>query len=294
MKKCTAVLLGILGMAATLSAGDIPVKTGDKVAFLGDSITRFGNDADGYLTMTMEGLSAIGIEAKKIPVGVGGNTSGDMLRRIERDVLSKKPQFMVLSCGVNDVWHQFKKPPAGMTKAEYEEGVLNGFRKNVTEILDKAAATNIKVIVMTATMISENLLDSNNIKLADYNKFLRETAAARGCILVDQGLAMQQAVAAYQKRFPRQKQNYLTTDGVHMNALGNKLMALTLLKGLGLDTAQMTRATAAIDALKINMSVTVRISDYEFLSGKALEKNLPLNDYAGELFKEPLNKIGVK
>ncbi len=34
-----------------------------------------------------------------------------MLARLDEAVISKKPQWMTLSCGVNDVWH-FKTPKA--------------------------------------------------------------------------------------------------------------------------------------------------------------------------------------
>ena len=40
-----------------------------------------------------------------MPAGISGHKSDQMLARLDKDVLSKKPQWMTLSCGVNDVWH---------------------------------------------------------------------------------------------------------------------------------------------------------------------------------------------
>ncbi len=285
MMKYIAMLFVVLG-AGLLAAGEIPVKSGETIAFLGDSITRYGDQQDGYLTMTMAGLKAIGIDAKKIGAGVGGNKSDNMLKRVDKDVISKKPQWMVLSCGVNDVWHQSKRPPAGID--------LESYKKNITEIVEKAQAADIKVIIMTATMITENAADGRNAKLAEYNAFLREIATAKGCIFVDQHQAMQDAVTACRKRFPDQKKNFVTTDGVHMNPLGNKTMAVTLLKALGLDAEQLAKAEQAIAGLKTSQSVTMTVSDYEFLNDKANEKKVSFSDCAGELFQETMKKEKAK
>src|SRR5690349_17494201 len=92
-------------LTGTLQAGEIAVKDGQKIAFLGDSITQGGTGPDGYVTLTIRGLEANGVKATAIPAGISGHKSNDMLARLERDVLSKKPDWMTLSCGVNDVWH---------------------------------------------------------------------------------------------------------------------------------------------------------------------------------------------
>ena len=57
------------------------------------------------MKLVIAGLAANGVEVEAAPAGIGGHKSNDMLARLERDVLSKKPQWMTLSCGVNDVWH---------------------------------------------------------------------------------------------------------------------------------------------------------------------------------------------
>ncbi len=285
MKKHMAFLFAALGMAA-LAAGEIPVKNGETIAFLGDSITRYGDQQDGYLTMTVAGLKAVGVDVKKIGAGVGGNKSDNMLKRVDKDVIAKKPQWMVLSCGVNDVWHQSKRPPAGID--------LDSYKKNITEIIEKVQAADIKVIVMTATMLTENAADGRNARLAEYNAFLREIATAKNCIFIDQNQAMRDTVASFQKRFPDRKTNFVTTDGVHMNPRGNKMMAVTLLKGLGLDAGQLAKAEQAIAELATAQAVTMSVNDYEILSGKANEKNVPFSEFAGELFRETMKKENTR
>src|SRR5208283_3105429 len=100
------VLASLLCAFAQTATAEILVKTSEKVAFLGDSITAQGwGDPAGYIRLVVAGLAANGVEVVPVPAGVGGHKSNDMLARLDNDVLSKKPQWMTLSCGVNDVWH---------------------------------------------------------------------------------------------------------------------------------------------------------------------------------------------
>jgi lysophospholipase L1-like esterase len=142
-----------------------------------------------------------------------------MLARLEKDVLSKKPDWMTLSCGVNDVWHGAK-------------GVkLEDYKKNITAIVDQAQAAGVKVMILTSTMIKEDQANDLNKKLAPYNEFLRKLAAEKKCLLADLNSEMQEALKAFPAYAPKGKQ--LTGDGVHMNAEGNKMMARGILKAFG-------------------------------------------------------------
>ena len=85
------------------ASGDILVKQGESIAFLGDSITQEGWDYPyGYVRLVMQGLEAQGLKVTPIPAGVSGDTSARMLSRTD-GVLSKKPTWMTLSCGFNDM-----------------------------------------------------------------------------------------------------------------------------------------------------------------------------------------------
>ena len=71
-----------------------------------------------------------------------------MLARLDKDVISKKPQWMTLSCGVNDVWH-FKLK---LGKRTFQGVGLEDYKKNIRAIVDKAQAAGIKVMILTSTM----------------------------------------------------------------------------------------------------------------------------------------------
>jgi lysophospholipase L1-like esterase len=211
-------------------ADGIVVQSGQKVAFLGDSITQLGWDSPtGYVHLVASGLDTAGVKITPIPAGISGNTSNDMLRRFDQDVIAKKPDWVTISCGVNDVWHN----PGGVPLDLYE--------KNITTIVDKADAAGVKVIMLTATMIYEDQANANNQKLIPYNEFLRKLAADRKYPLADLNADMQAGVNERIKAgWPAG--HLLTVDGVHPNPRGNVMMASGILKAMGLTDDQLTKA----------------------------------------------------
>ena len=212
------------GMAQT-----ILVSNEQAIAFLGDSITQQGADSlGGYCQLVVSGLSANGIKVKLIPAGIGGHKSNDMRARLAKDVLDKKPDWMTLSCGVNDVWHGTNGIP------------LDAYKTNIMDIVNRAQAAGIRVIILTATMISEDVKAANNQKLADYNAFLRTLAAEKKCLLADLNADMQKAVE--EGRAKGKTGNLLTADGVHMNLAGNQMMAVGVLRAFGLTDEQIQKA----------------------------------------------------
>ncbi len=227
--KCT-VILATLFSAACLLQAEIPVKPGDKVAFLGDSITQQGQGSPGgFVQLVGSGLAANAVKIEIIGAGISGHKSNQMLERLDRDVLSKKPQWMTLSCGVNDVWHG-------------EKGVrLEDYKKNITAIVDNAQAAGVKVMILTSTMIREDQSNAENQKLIGYNEFLRALAAEKKCQLADLNAEMQAAIAEAAKTHPV-KGNSQTVDGVHMASAGNVMMAIGVLKGFGLNATELAKA----------------------------------------------------
>jgi lysophospholipase L1-like esterase len=222
------------------------VKSGEKVAFLGDSITAQGaGNAAGYVKLVIAGLAANGVTVTPIPAGVSGHKSNQMLARLNNDVLSKKPQWMTLSCGVNDVWHGKGGVPlddAQAATALYAGQPSTGtYEKNITEIVDKAEAAGVKVVILTSTVIQEDLGNDLNKKLALYNDFLQKLAKEKHLPLADLNGQMQTAIKAANQ--PGKK--VFTVDGVHMNTEGNKIMATGVLQAFGLDAAQLKKAQEA-------------------------------------------------
>ena len=233
------------------TSAEIAVQSGDKIAFLGDSITAggWGNPA-GYVRLVIAGLEANGVHAEPVPAGIGGHKSDQMLARLDKDVLSKKPQWMTLSCGVNDVWHGPRGVPLDDAMAKsgtYDENVAarGTYQKNITAIINQAMSAGVKPVMLTATVIHENLNSKENGLLAPYNDFLRKLAKEKNVPMAD-------LFAMFAERIKKEDKpniKVLTSDGVHMNGEGNKLMAIGVLKAFGLNAAGITSKAIFSEAL---------------------------------------------
>lgn len=255
--RLAAVVVAISLFNTFTSTGfaQIAVKSGERVAFLGDSITQQGwSNAAGYVKLIVAAFDANGIKVEPIPAGISGHKSNDMLARLDRDVLSKKPHWMTLSCGVNDVWHGAKGVPLNDAQAaaqtyqrrnemEPEKGT---YEKNITQIVDKAMHAGVQVVILTSTPIKEDLGNEENKKLAPYNDFLRKLAKEKHLPLADLNAMFQERI----KVANQPKKNVFTVDGVHMNAEGNKIMATGVLQAFGFDATQLKKAEAAWGTLE--------------------------------------------
>ena len=266
-KNVFAVILLLL--ACSLSA-QIAVKKGEKIAFLGDSITQLGKSKTpymGYLHLVIDGLARSGVKAEAVPAGISGHKSNQMLARMDKDVIAKKPQWMLLSCGVNDVWHGKR----GVTLPDY--------KKNITAIVDKAQKAGIKVMIMTASMIREDAKNQFNTTLKDYNDFLRTLAKEKKCLLADINAEMQKEV--YSRELAGIAGNKLTYDGVHMNGRGHMMMASVILQTFGVPAAKVQeyrkdwekKYTAARITLLLDFEQEMR------LNIKAKEKGMSIEKY---------------
>ncbi len=252
-----------LGLLHTGHA-QIKVQTGEKVAFLGDSITQFGwSRPGGYVHLVADALESAGVKIAVVPAGVSGNTSRNMLDRLEKSVLIQMPAWMTLSCGVNDVWHH------DATHVDLEP-----YKANITAIVDKAQAAGVKVVILTATMIKE-VDNPDNQALAPYNDFLRQLAKERNLPLADLNALCWKALKARTG-----DDNLLTVDGVHMNPDGNMVMAAGILEAFGMTADQIAAfekkwresPTAAAVSSQINIGAMAPVSLQSYHAIHALAK----------------------
>lgn len=264
------VTTALLTALATTGLAQTPaVQSGDRIAFMGDSITEGGwGSPVGYVRLVMSALESNGIKAKPIPAGISGHKSDDMLKRLRRDVLDKKPTWMTLSCGVNDVWHGANGVP------------LPQYKTNISAIIEQAQAAGIKVVMLTATVIGEDVANDNNQKLVPYNEFLRSLAKEKGCLLADANADMQAALAAADPS-ARKKGNVFTSDGVHMNPQGDMLMATSVLRALGLTSDQMLKAREVWmnipNGVNLSGKRSISLKQYEQLKTVADQRKLSVS-----------------
>ncbi|HSF45282.1 MAG TPA: GDSL-type esterase/lipase family protein [Chitinophagaceae bacterium] len=208
-----------------MSASDIKTQRKKRVIFFGDSITQAGVQPGGYIDVLNSMLKEQKLDAnyELVGAGIGGNKVYDLYLRMDDDVLAKKPDIVVVYVGVNDVWH--KQSHGTGTDADK-------FEKFYAAILAKLKAQNIKTIVCTPAAIGERTDFSNQLDgdLNRYSNIIRNLAKKNEVPIVD----LRKNFLDYnQKNNPENKESgILTTDRVHLNAAGNKLVAESMWKAI--------------------------------------------------------------
>ncbi|MFL5740781.1 MAG: SGNH/GDSL hydrolase family protein [Flavisolibacter sp.] len=208
----------LLLLASSLLFGFSKYQTKKKIVFFGDSITEAGAKPGGYIRLmdTMLIQKAQDRNYELIGAGVSGNKVYDLYLRMEDDVLAKNPDAVVIWIGVNDVWH--KKTSGTGTDADKFERFYNA-------IIKKLKDRNIAVYLCTPAAIGEKTDFSNELDggLNNYANIVRQIAQKNNCPLID----LRQAFLSYLKTAnPENKdRGIFTTDGVHLNATGNRFVA---------------------------------------------------------------------
>lgn len=233
-------------LAATpANAGDLP-KNGDKIYLMGDSITAGATAPNGYGALVATGLKTNGISVQLIGGGVSGNTSQHMLARVDAALAKEKPDWLTLSCGVNDVWHLSRGKGWGVE--------LEAYKTNVAAIVGKAQAAGVRVMIVTPTVVMEDLNNNDNRKMLGYLEFLKRFAQEKHCLLADANTEFRKVISDERKN----DTNVLTDDGIHPGARGHLLMALAILKGFGLDANQLAKAQEACLDTKISCGLNLQ------------------------------------
>jgi lysophospholipase L1-like esterase len=221
-------VVSLLGLLAAACAADAPaLKKGERIVFLGDSITAGGVGAKGYVTLIKNALNEKhkDLDIQIIGKGISGNKVPDLQKRVDRDVISQKPTIVVIYIGINDVWHGANDPARGTSKETYEAGLK--------EVIMKCTDAGARVILCTPTVIGEKPNGENKLdaKLDEYADISRKVARDTKVQMCD----LRKAFVDYLKTNNPDKKDkgILTGDTVHLSDAGNKLVAETILKSLG-------------------------------------------------------------
>ena len=190
----------------------------NKVIFFGDSITEAGVKAGGYIVKIDSMCKAEGKSNSYefVGAGISGNKVYDLYLRMEDDVLAKNPDIVIIYIGVNDVWH----------KSSFGTGTdPDKFEKFYQAIINKLKAKNIKIALCTPAAIGEKT-DFSNQQDGDLNKYsniIRNIAAKNNLPLID----LRKLFLDYnlKNNSENKDRGILTTDGVHLNTIGNQFVA---------------------------------------------------------------------
>src|SRR5262245_29172510 len=206
------------------AAKQVELKKGDRIIFFGDSLTALaGVDGPkekgvtkGYVRIVRDTLKE-NHRDKDIEVdwvATGGHTVPDLLKRVDKDVLTKKPTIVVIQIGCNDA----RRIPK------------DTFKSGLEELIDRLHKAKIHVIQCSLTSVGERHDGGNkdDAKLEAFAQVAREVAKEKKVPLND----LRKAFVAYWKEHnPDNKdKGFLTYDGNHFNDTGHQFVAEQMLK----------------------------------------------------------------
>jgi lysophospholipase L1-like esterase len=209
----------ILGAQEDPAARTIALKKGDSIVFFGDSLTALAiqdpnvPEGKGYVPLVREALKSKGVAVDA--VATGGHKVTDLLKRVEKDVIARKPTVVVIQIGVNDAG-------AGVTPEQ--------FKAQLEELIGKLQAGGAQVIQCTCTCRVEGYKpdDATDRKLDALAQVARAIARDKKLPLVDLRAAF---IEYWKKHNPKNEpKGFLTYDGNHWTEAGHRYVAEQMLK----------------------------------------------------------------
>lgn len=246
-KLCFA-LLAFCSLATGTPAADFLIHDGDRVVFLGDSITE-----QRLYTTYIEAYALTRHPQWKLwfrNVGWGGDTSwlrqrshpdeaklfaadeaaqqqmvdNAVTHGLERDVLPLKPTLVTVDFGMND--HSYKA---------FREDIFKAYVRSQTEIAKVLENHGARVALLTPQPIEDTRPDPDqdvrNQSLRRFSDGLREVAADQHATFVDE---FDPYMAILLRERPNNPNGHVGGgDAVHPGPIGHTVMAWAILKGLG-------------------------------------------------------------
>jgi lysophospholipase L1-like esterase len=140
---------------------------------------------------------------------------------LDDDVLSRKPDLLIIMTGMNNVWRHFDIGthfPEDVEKLDIEH-----FEDDVRKMIEKTLATGCKLILATIFFLEPNKNDPLRKMCDEYNAVVKKLADEYGTYFCD-------VQAAFDKFMEKESAYLLAFDRIHPNATGHYIIANELLK----------------------------------------------------------------
>jgi lysophospholipase L1-like esterase len=242
------------------------LQPGQTLIFLGDHTSP---DDAGYVRVVQEVLTHFypQLRVNLISAGSRGQTAGGLRRNeLMQIVASSRPDWLVIGVGLGDAMREpsarrlldeyrkrqaeaeneeaemtfgpelrFKRSDLGPVSDIGREAVpplliLDAFNTDLSAALSELEEAGVRVALLTTIMVGNDQQNPVNGVLKQYNRAIKEAAAAHGALLVD----VEKAFRDIMDRAGNYKQKVaLTGPTGELNAQGQALMARTLLAAFG-------------------------------------------------------------
>ena len=209
-------------------AAEPVLRAGDRVVFLGDSITALGDYtrlAMSYITMREPGATITFLRN----AGVPGDTAPGGVKRLANDVLSQHPTVVTICFGMNDG----RVPP-------FTPQMSETFMVGMSNLVATLTAAHIRVVLLTPGCVDPDTAprwfkqpgepEQCNAMLGRLAEGVKTLAAQEHLPVADIHAAMLAVQAQGKAAAPGWT---MIPDGIHPNAAGAAVMAYTMVAALG-------------------------------------------------------------
>lgn len=208
---------------------DFLFQSGDKVLFIGDSITDCGRRLEhtplgnGYVSRVVELITAKypKRKIKYVNKGISGDVVEGLEQRWKEDVIAENPDWLSVKIGINNASRQLT---ADLSTEEYLPEWEACYRRILSRVKEELHS---ELLIFEIFYVASDVAEPRQLPVDAYNKVIHSLADEFNARLIKTSEAFHRAVTA------RPRKLWTTQDGVHPNPEGHMLMALEFLKQTG-------------------------------------------------------------
>ena len=206
----------------------------DFLLFIGDSISDYNRarpsgevSHDGWGGSYVADVGALlgcmypELHIRVTNMGISGNQVRHLEERWETDVMEKKPDWVSVLIGINDVWRQFDSP------LQTEEHVYpEEYEKTYGELIQETLPRVKGMILITPYFMEPNKADPMRARMDEYGAIVKKLAEKYGQTFID-------LQAAWDELFRHMHPCNIAWDRIHPNHVGCVYIANQILKAVG-------------------------------------------------------------
>lgn len=285
-KAILLIIMACVTSAMSYAQSVKPFKEGDRVIFLGNSITDGGHYHSYIWLYYMTHFPNMPITI--FNGGIGGDTAYDMYKRLDGDIFSKNPSVLLVTFGMNDSgYYEYNGDNATeFAETKYQESI-NNYKQMEKRFLSLPST---RIVMVGGSPYDETAEIEGNTAFKNKNETIKriidyqiESAKKNGWEYIDWNAPMLAINQERQKENP--KFTLCGNDRIHPDNDGHMVMAYLFLKAQGF--AGQCVADIEINASKkrVEKAVNCEITDIK-KNGNELSFN-----YLAESLPYPLDTI---
>lgn len=237
-----------------------PFQQNDRVIFVGNSITEAGAYVSYIYLYYMTHFPG-----KKLVIlngGIGGDKASDIYRRLDYDILAKKPSVLVLTFGMNDTgYYEFNNSDAAKTAAERIAASRSSYRQIEQRLLKLPA---IQKVMMSSSPYDEtakipgNYFPGKQTAMLEIIKFQELAAQKNNWPFTD----LFRPMKALNEQLQQKDSTFtmIGPDRIHPGNAGHLVMASLFLKSQGLSGKPVAEVSINAGDGKLQQAVNCNIS----------------------------------